>query len=142
MSQKENRRGQTGGSEREFGAAGAAILCFQNTTKNGKCQPVYSSAGRCVGRIEGGVYHKRLDPTRHKLDRPPGWAIDRDHLDLPWESIVIETTTGETWRATKDAFLTFGVRIDRGYGDQICLPDRFWRVERRGAPRQLELFRN
>ena len=82
MSQKENRRGQTGGSEREFGAAGAAILCFQNTTKNGKCQPVYSSAGRCVGRIEGGVYHKRLDPTRHKLDRPPGWAIDRDHLTV------------------------------------------------------------
>lgn len=140
MKTKNNRRFGAGGGYDSTGAGGA-FRAYRYHTPAAVGSQVYNAAGRVVGRITpDGVYTKRLDPARHKLRQPSGWAVDADHLSLDWRSVRIETTSGETWTASKDAFLAHGVRLNRGFGEQVCLPDAFWSVRRAGEPQQLELF--
>ena len=138
MNAKNSRQLAPGGGS---GNSAGALYVHPYSTPAAAGSQVYSQQGRVVGRITpDGVYVKRLDPARHKLRQPSGWAIDAEHLSLDWRSVRIETTSGETWTASKDAFLAHGVRLNRGFGEQVCLPDAFWSVRRAGEPQQLELF--
>jgi hypothetical protein len=98
-----------------------------------------------VGRLTAdGWLEKHVDPARHKLRVPSGWATDVAHLQivglrgvrlfLPDGSVL--TSTVEDWRR-------HGVPVrDRGFGEQVCLPDAFWTMRRPGEPiaEQLVLF--
>lgn len=118
---------------------GASVLGHSSTKQRGG-QIVYNSQGRPIGRILNGWLVKTgLDPAKHKLRQPEGWATDANHLELPIEGIRLTTTTGEVWEATIETWRQYGLPIDRGHGRQIVLPSRFWRVERAGV-RQLTLF--
>jgi len=141
MNAKNSRQGQAGGGGNSSTGAGSAFRAYPYHTTSAIGGQVYNAAGRVVGVIANGVYLKRnLDPARHKLRQPSGWAVDADHLSLDWRSIRIETTSGETWQASKSTFLAHGARLNRGHGEQICLPDAFWDVRRAGEAQQLELF--
>lgn len=107
-------------------------------TQTGEMQVVYAQ-GRPVGRIQGEWLEKGgLDPNRHMMRSPRGWATDAGHLELPVKGIRLRTIDGEVWEATIELWRRYGVCLDRGWGTQVLLPVSFWTVRRRGV-RQLGL---
>ena len=115
-----------------------------STTEALEGQKVRNAAGRVVGRIEGGWLVKRgLDPGRHQLRKPPAWATDAAHLRLPVKGLKLICVDGSVWLGTWGAFERHGFRVNRGYGEQVALPLKWWIVRRRRgkkAARQLRLF--
>ncbi len=106
-------------------------------------QVVRNAAGCVVGRIEDGWLVKRgLDPARHQLRKPPAWATDAEHLKLPVKGLKLICTDGTVWLGTWHAFERHGFRFNRGYGEQIALPLRWWVVRKKGqkTERQRRLF--
>jgi hypothetical protein len=101
-------------------------------------EPVYVG-GRRVGHIildpDGRVCLLKtgLDPMIHKMHRPPGWALENEHLDMlgrysNGESARIRLLLidGTKLQAYLDQFDKYGVKVNRGYGEQTLLPDRWW----------------
>ena len=94
---------------------------------------LYNERGQVTGSLENGTLVKRgVDPHRHQLRKPPGWAIDHAHLKKMVEvdawGIVLFTTDGQMWTASLDIVLKHALRIDRGHGVQIVLPLTHWTV--------------
>ncbi len=129
------------GQERDA-AHGSAFVHTHSSTQPREGQVVYSTHGKPVGVIRDGWLCKTgLDPARHMLRNPRGWCTDAAHLELPGLlGVQLVTTSGETWEAPVELWQRFGVRISRGYGDQILLPLRFWSVIQPGRARQLPLL--
>lgn len=104
-------------------------------------EPVYNNAGKLVGHIETRwgkqwIVKRGLDPLRHKLMQPPGWATDNEHVVLmrerPLAGMILQLTTGQTiWSATADWLDKGGPVGKRGLGKQTHLIDKFWHT---GAP--------
>jgi len=74
---------------------------------------------------------KTVDPDRHWVRKVGGYAYDQSVLEFAQDRGVsyhrlISKTTGETRSAAHSLFIRFGVPINLGHGDQICLPDTFW----------------
>jgi hypothetical protein len=109
----------------------------------------YNVAGRPVGRYvrdgDGRLWleKRNLDPGQHLLRAPRGWATDAAHLDelrrRGGAGVRLHDITGRTWTATLAQFDRHGIQFDRGFGAQVVLPERFWRVDAPGA-RQLDMF--
>jgi hypothetical protein len=116
----------------------------------GHVVPLHNQKGKQVGWLEHEdvanqvVLRKTgLDPTKHMLIYPPGWATDTDHLELLEKFagvlpaiVELRTTTGQVWRTTLDHFKEHGVYINRGHGPQLVLPEKWWRTDN---SQQLEL---
>jgi len=95
-----------------------------------------SASGKTVATIKtdsNGVKftEKVVDPERHWVRKVRGYAYDEAALETARRSHVqyhriIFKTTGETRSAAHSLFVRFGVPINLGHGDQICLPDTFW----------------
>jgi hypothetical protein len=128
------------------GSATGGTVAQQNSDRGkgtlAKCSVtldiLQNKAGRVVGRIvrEGddvALVKGNLDPSRHMLQRPPGWATDREHLQIleSWggTSVRLHTVGGTTYRAPLQAFRDHGVMVDRGHGEQVVLVTRFWDVD-------------
>jgi hypothetical protein len=110
-----------------------------------RSEPVYSAAGRVVGHLtlDGWLVKVGLDPAKHKLRQPEGWATDAAHLEIPGlRGIRIVTVAGETWEAPIALWRRYGIPLDRGHGLQVVLPARYWQVRRPGERQavQLELW--
>lgn len=95
-----------------------------------------------IGRVEGDTLKKRVTRSRHFYRAVGGYAIQAAVVDdllrhgVRWVEIT-ERDTGATYRAPLRRFVTDGVRINAGHGDQMCLPlDRF---EREANP-QISIF--
>jgi hypothetical protein len=124
--------------------------CSSSKAYHEVLETVYNATGRACGAIvcdaDGSIWLEKrgLDPRVHRLRQPPAWATDSEHLDRLEErgghGVRLITATGETWTATLKAFRQHGVEFDRGFGWQVALPLRFWRVESDDTPRQLDLF--
>jgi hypothetical protein len=105
-------------------------------TVAGGSVPVYNLAGRVVGTIarepDGTTWLTKfgLDPLRHRLNRPPAWCIDADHLealrDAGGYGVRLKCIDGTTWIASLDAFEQHGIAFDRHHGRQVALPLRYW----------------
>jgi hypothetical protein len=109
----------------------------------GQIVPLHNRKGQQVGWLEHEdltnqvVLRKQgLDPAKHMLVQPPGWATDAAHLELlekfagPLPAVVeLRTSTGQTWRTTLDHFKEHAAAIDRGHGPQLVLPQRWWRTD-------------
>ncbi|MBC7334735.1 MAG: hypothetical protein H5U01_00465 [Clostridia bacterium] len=128
--QRESRLGgRAGGGEAWDKRLGeAACACDYSTRRQKDKMPVYGASGKVVGCIVDGWLEKRnLDPARHMLKKPPAWATDADHLDIPGlKGIRIVTVDGEVWEAPLSEFRAHGVPIERGHGRQVALPLRYW----------------
>ncbi|MBI4498111.1 MAG: hypothetical protein HY689_09460 [Chloroflexi bacterium] len=109
-------------------------------------QLVYNGRGQPVGAIardpDGAVWLTKsgLDPTRHKLRVPAGWATDAAHLDAlraaGGAGVRLLLVDGTTLESTLSAWDAHALPVTRGHGEQVELPDRWWTVHRAGA-RQL-----
>ena len=128
------------GQERDV-AHSSAFVHTQCSAESQHGQIVYNGQGRPVGVICGGWLLKTgLDPARHKLRSPAGWATDAGHLEIPGLlGVRLVTISGETWEAPLSLWRRYGIPLDRRFVAQLLLPARFWAVHRPGV-RQLLLF--
>lgn len=84
---------------------------------------VTNSRGKPVGVIINGVYKKILSSSKHMLKKPEGWCIDSAHLKEDWHELrILDRDTNIVYSTNKDSFLTYGIKKNYGYGDQVCLP--------------------
>lgn len=128
--------------QRRAGGDGSAACAHHNAQSYySTSAAVFNVQGKVVGHITpDGWLRKRVDPAIHMLRRPPGWATDVTHLDLPIRGIRLVTPDGTTYEAGLELFRRHGIRIERGYGQQVVLPLSFWTVRRADQPEQLPLL--
>jgi hypothetical protein len=113
------------------------------TTAHPRAQiPLRSIQGRVVAHLVDRELHKEIDGTRHMLHSPRGIAFDVAILEAARRAgcelvQVFDKTSGTTYRAAFTEFDTHGVRLNRGFGPQVCLPLTYWHTEARA---QLGLF--
>jgi len=120
MTTREKPAGASGG--RAWGDGGAGRTRHANTNRELRGSQVYTSDGRVAGRLVDGWLEKRLDPSRHMLRAPRGWATDRAHLELQGLRGVRIITSDTIWEASVETWLRYGVEIERGHGrDQLKL---------------------
>ncbi|MGC8782944.1 MAG: hypothetical protein ACP5RN_00960 [Armatimonadota bacterium] len=89
---------------------------------NGKHSGCYLDGWRLVRHAKGSV---------HLLRKPPAWAFERSLLERAHEQgvtlvEVYDVETGITYTAPLSTLWQKGVRIRRGYGEQIALPLNLW----------------
>ena len=107
-------------------------------------QVVRNAAGTIVGRLTpDGWLEKHVDPARHKVRTPSGWATDMRHLETPGlRGVRLCLPDGTTLEAPIETWRQHGRLMDRGFGPQVLLVDRYWAVAHPGEPvaEQLALF--
>ena len=110
-----------------------------NNNTNQENNKIFSENGRVIGWIEGKAICKRVKASRHMLRTPRGWAWDvfvleranREGLNM---SIIYEKENDLVYQANLEDFWRHGAPINRGFGDQICLPLKYWQVTNDCAP--------
>jgi hypothetical protein len=110
-----------------------------------RSEPVHllTSTGKPSGcTIDGFRLVRRVRGSVHQLRRPPAWSFERGILETAHEHgvklvEVVDTETGIVYTTPLANIWRRGLRVSRGFGEQIALPLCFWRRE---DPRQLELF--
>jgi len=106
---------------------------------------VHSAGGDVVGWVVGKTFHKRLLERVHKLRSPSAWCFDVASLDEAEElgATEVELTAWDTGRTYWAAIATIRAQsfpVDRGFGEQVGLAERYWRVTTPGGPEQLALW--
>lgn len=102
--------------------------------------------GTPVGYVQGDVFIKTVQKSRHMLRKPKAWASDIEILNkickLGAKRIILhEEEDNFDWEASISAFWgkgSFG--LNRGYGEQRGLILDKWNVRGEGVPLQLVLF--
>ena len=138
-------RGRGAGlSERALRADPLCRHCTTATAGAQAGQAVRNAAGAVVGRLTpDGWLEKYLDPARHKVRVPAGWATDAAHLDIPsLRGVRLILPGGTTLEAPVEVWRRYGRLMERGHGLQVLLVDAHWQVTRPGEPvaAQLALF--
>jgi len=121
MAEKGRPAGASGGRGLD-GRLGKATSHFDYTTP----VKVRLTDGRVVGEVRGNTFVKRVRGSRHMLQRPRAWAVDvavlREAEALGARAVeVVDTETNTTYRAPLERFWTRGIRVNRGYGEQVAL---------------------
>jgi len=98
-----------------------------------KNRAVKSADGKTIGEIVGDKFIKPASIAHHMLRDPKGWALDVSVIEKLRragvnEVIVIDTALGKTWTAPLSLHWTQGVLVDRGSGQQRCVPVEYWQV--------------
>lgn len=94
----------------------------------------YNRSGIAIGELDGDCLVKTVRSSAHMLRNPRGWTWDVAVLDdareagATWTRIHDEDT-GRVYTASLEAFEEYGKKIDRGYGEQVCLPFKYWQVK-------------
>jgi len=76
----------------------------------------------------------RKAKPEHKLQKPAGWAwnvelVEEYKRQGVTDIIVIAPWENRRYSVTFDLFLQKAFKIDRGYGDQLVLPEKYWNIE-------------
>lgn len=95
---------------------------------------IITAKGWVVGQFEEGVYRKTVKGSIHMMQSPMGWASDKDICEdlakLGCKEIrIFDKEKGKTFVASFEEFMAKAIPIDRGYGEQLALPLRYWKVE-------------
>jgi len=104
----------------------------------------FNADGKVAASLSGKTLRKKVRASRHLLRQPPAWAFDVSILEAARQDgaqtvEVADVESRKVYKAPILAFFIHGVRIDRGFGQQIALPLALWRVEAEDA-QQLCLF--
>lgn len=146
MTSKQMPHAANMGHTRGDNSSGQRLCHPHPTPTQAKNQPLFGANGKvCAWVTPDGALCKALDGSKHFLRQPAGIAFDRAILqqaqDLGAVRVwVKDRETGATYRATLETFLQHGVRLNRGFGDQLCLPFSFWQAHQRGETKQLRLL--
>ena len=96
--------------------------------------PLYNQRNQVTGTInaDGILLKVGLNPAKHQMRYPPGWAIDTAHLDTlekqKGTGVELRTISGTRLIATLETFKTYGEEVDRSEGKQTVLPLKHWRT--------------
>ncbi len=91
--------------------------------------------GRIVGRVQDGVFRKRVRGSRHMLRKPKkAWALDVQSLEQAealgaWLVELLDLESGLRYRAPISRIRLRGFRLDRGHGEQLALRLEEWDFE-------------
>lgn len=107
--------------------------------------PIFSSQGKRIGTVSGGIFEKRIHGSRHILRTPPGLAVDlRALMDAEAAGAtrirITDLETGIRYSTAISNLKRAGFTFDRGFGRQIGMGIDSFIQERPGAPDQLQLF--
>jgi len=109
--------------------------------------PVYREDGKFVALVENGVLIKHVRRSKHMLQKPQGWAWDDTCLEQAerlqaHQTQIFDDETGLIYTASISDFRRYGVQFNRHFGQQTCLPVKYWQVSKLGEnpPIQLSLF--
>lgn len=99
--------------------------------------------GRHIGDLENGVFRKKVEGSKHRLNRPPAWAMDETcYAGLVRQGCqrieILDTETGDYWRIPMPTFTKEREFIDRGYGVQCMVRLPHW--EHTPHPKQAKLL--
>jgi hypothetical protein len=89
--------------------------------------------GRVVGKIDGSNLQKRVWYSKHFNRMYSGWAWDVSVIEIAERKgvttvEVIDDENGWVYQAMLNEFRDHGVYFDWGWGEQVCLPLKFWRA--------------
>ena len=107
-----------------------------------------TQGGKVVAILENGTVYKTVTESEHLLRFPlelRGWAFDSvivyraAELRAKWVELFAKDT-GITYRCEFAVFFRKSVEIERGHGEQLVLPLRFWDSDQEPEPAQLTLF--
>lgn len=92
------------------------------------------AAGKAVGQVIDGAFIKRVQASRHFLQRPPAICLDlvslADAQRAGARLVRIEDTeTAKTYTADIATIRKWGKTLDRGHGQQVALALGKWQVE-------------
>lgn len=92
---------------------------------------VYSTDGRIIGEIDGGVFYKQVIPKIHRLRKPPAWATDADSFDREVAPnchaiVLIDKENDKQFTTSIDAFIAHRFEFNRGFGRQYAVTLRWW----------------
>jgi hypothetical protein len=117
-----------------------------NNNTNKADNKIYGVNGHVIGWIEGNSFCKRVKESTHMLRTPRGWAwdvavLERAQKEGLLKTVIFEGEYKKIYQASLVDFLRYGVDINRGYGEQICLPIKYWTITQDSTPiaYQLEL---
>ena len=133
MRSKQKPQGAAWGGER--GRSSERLQPHSTTFYTSNSIPVYRSDGRICGEIAGDILRKTAR-REHQLQRPAAWGWDTAIIDQAEQAgarfTEITDDNGRIWRASLADFRRHGVRVNRGYGEQVALPLSFWQVRKVG----------
>jgi hypothetical protein len=138
----ENKEGPGVGapeSLQEKGLSGRAYLIACVTARR---EELIFVQGRIVGKLQGATFTKKLRRSKHYLRTPGGWGHDRESLlELQAKGCriirIIDLDSGTIYCSPIETMLSRGIRINRGYGEQVLLLECLWT---QSDPRQSRLF--
>jgi len=112
-----------------------------------KRQLVRLPNGQVIGWFEGDSFTKCVCGSKHRLRRPPAWAIDAEVFDddvkpKATQIIIWDKESNTKWKTSVETFDKHKGTLDRGFGRQYFLPlSRFQVTEPNGnKPLQLALW--
>jgi hypothetical protein len=106
-------------------------------------KPIFAGS-KVIGKVQGGVFYKTIQ-SKHMLRKPLAIANDisalQDAINAGARRVCITNKdTGITYTATINHMFTKGVKMNRGWGEQIFLPLDEWQQTGANVARQFELF--
>src|SRR5947209_8360178 len=112
-------------------------MATASPSMDGEREPVHNCRGSEIGALVPGpdgiwLEKRGLDPAKHMLTKPRGWATDAHHLELlrqrAGRGIRLVTNEGTTFTATLPQFDTYGFHFNRGHGPQVGLALARWQT--------------
>jgi hypothetical protein len=102
--------------------------------------------GRVIGWLEGATFTKPVCGSKHRLRRPPAWAVDADVFDelimpVAKELRIEDKETGTVYEVSVAYFDQHKGELDRHFGRQYFLPLARWKTHENGnGGKQLTLW--
>lgn len=89
---------------------------------------------KVVGYLKDNKFIKSVIGSKHRLRRPPAWAIDSNVFDeqikpSAAEIVVMDRETGKTYHCSVETFDRLKRELSRGFGRQYFLTLNHWQVE-------------
>ena len=114
------------------------------TTQHPTVKTPVKVQGKVIGYLKGHVFFKSVMGSKHRLRRPPAWALDAETFDEEikpnaTEFIVIDKETGLEYHCLVGNFDRLKGELDRGFGRQYFLTLGHWEGRNNGH-RQLNLW--
>ena len=90
------------------------------------------------GHLSGDVWVKTVKGSEHRLQVPPGWAVDvadfKTALSRGARLLCIrDLEAGRAYWARLDTIAAHGFVLQRGFGEQLGLPLAHWMPDRDGT---------
>ncbi len=106
---------------------------------------VFIRSGKAVGSVINNIFFKKLDSRKHFLRKPPAIAFDVSSIEKAERygaSIinVYDTHKKVIYTAKISTLNKNGMKLNRGFGNQIALPLHFWKKESEKTQQQMELL--